>query len=32
MIARLLTDVESEDDIAAARTIPLEDLSAENDE
>jgi hypothetical protein len=32
MIARLLTDVESADDIAAARTIPLEDLSAENDE
>ncbi len=32
MIARLLTDVESGDESAADKTIPLEDLSAENDE
>ncbi len=32
MIARLLTDVGSEDESAASKTIPLEDLSAENDE
>ncbi len=32
MIARLLTDVESDDDISAGKMIPLEDLSAENDE
>ncbi len=32
MIARLLTDVESEDESAAGKTIPLEELSAENDE
>jgi hypothetical protein len=32
MIARLLTDVESDDDISGGKTIPLEDLSAENDE
>ena len=32
MIARLLTDVEGEDESASGRTIPLEDLNAENDE
>jgi hypothetical protein len=32
MIARLLTDVERDDDISAGKIIPLEDLSAENDE
>jgi hypothetical protein len=32
MIARLLTDVDAEVDASASRTIPLEDLSAENDE
>ncbi|MGO8738785.1 hypothetical protein [Rhodoblastus sp.] len=32
MIARLLTDVESDDDVSAGKTIPLEDLNAENDE
>jgi len=32
MIARLLTDVEVEDESGAGKTIPLEDLSAENDE
>ncbi len=31
-IARLLTDVESGDDLSARKTIPLEDLNAENDE
>ena len=32
VIARLLTDVQSDDDISSGKTIPLEDLSAENDE
>lgn len=32
MIARLLKDVESEDESAASKTIPLEDLNASNDE
>jgi hypothetical protein len=31
-IARLMTDVQSDDDISSGKTIPLEDLSAENDE
>jgi hypothetical protein len=31
-IARLLTDVQSDDDISLGQTIPLEDLSAKNDE
>lgn len=32
MIARLLTDVDAEAGASTSRTIPLEDLSAENDE
>jgi len=32
MIARLLTDVETEDESASGKMITLEDLSAENDE
>lgn len=32
MIARLLTDVDAQVDDAVSKTIPLEDLNAENDE
>jgi hypothetical protein len=31
-IARLMTDVQSDDDISSSKAIPLEDLSAEDDE
>jgi hypothetical protein len=31
-IARLMTDVQSDDDVSSGQTIPLEDLSAGNDE